>query len=562
MSIPKGDCNDAVRTFLGTKVMNNKKISNAANRGLSLLEMVISLTIILIIFAAILPQFKNVQNSWASKQGAAEAVQNARVVMDFLNRHLAQAAKVTAVSDPADTTGYIEFKDNAGNTIRCELGANEYIKYSDVATGLFDLAGPASKLQFTCYTLNNFDTPTTDADYIRLVKVEATLTNTAQFGQDKTFMTEAYLRSNTLERIAKAVPFEYDPLEGHTPAIAQIDSTHFLCAYTGYNDHGWALVLTVDLDEWTLTKGPAIEFDELCGKTPVLEKIDATRYLCAYDGPANKGTARVLIVDPFDWTVSRGPSFVYKINHGMYPALTTIDSTHCLCVYAGASNDGWAVVLNINPSDWSITKNVDLEYDTTMGLYPDVEKINSTHYLCTYTGPDNDGWASVLKVKTSDWTITEESTFEFDSVQGITPALAKIDAGHYLCAYSGPGDDGYAVILGVDNGTWAISKGPKLEYDPAGYTVGHDLAQISTYDYLCVYTGHTDAFADDGWSVVLNVNLGDWTVNGGDPFEFDPVHGERPALAKIDQTHFLCVYDGPANDGWAVVLRADLLLRP
>ena len=117
-------------------------------------------------------------------------------------------------------------------------------------------------------------------------------------------------------------------------------------------------------------------------------------------------------------------------------------------------------------------------------------------------------------------------------------------------------------MLGVDTGTWAMSKGAKLEYDPAGYTVGHDLAQISTYDYLCVYTGHSSSSADDGWSVVLNVNLGDWTVNGGDPFEFDPVHGERPALAKINQTHFLCVYNGPANDGWAVVLRADLLLRP
>jgi hypothetical protein len=406
------------------------------------------------------------------------------------------------------------------------------------------------------------DTPATDVDYIRLVKVETTLTNTAQLGQDKDFMTEAYLRSNTLQQIAKAIPFEYDPLGGHTPAIAQIDSTHFLCAYTGYNDHGWALVLTVDLDGWTLTKGPAIEFDEVCGKTPVLEKINATRYLCAYDGPANKGTARVLIVDPSDWSVSRGPEFVYKINHGMYPALVGIDPTHALCVYAGASYDGWATILNINPSNWSISKGADFEHDATMGLYPDVVKIDSTHYLCTYTGPDSDGWATVFRVDIAGGTVTEESTFEYDSVKGITPTLAKIDDEHYLCAYSGPGDDGYAVILGVDTGTWAISKGAAIEYDPTDYTEAQDLQRIDTYNFLCVYTGHTDSWARDGWSVVLNVNLGDWTVSGGDPFEFDNVNGERPALEKIDKTHFLCVYDGPGNDGWAVVLRADLLLRP
>ena len=539
--------------------MNNKKISRAKNRGLSLLEMVISMAIILIIFAAILPQFRNVQNSWASKQGAAEAVQNARVVMDFLNRHLTKATKITAVSDPTDTNGYIEFEDNAGETIRCDIAANNYVQYGKVAEGLFDLAGPVSKLQFTCYTLNDLDTPSTEVKYLRVVKVATTFLNEAALGQDKNFVTEAYLRSNTVEEIAKATPFEYDPLEGHTPAIAQIDATHYLCAYTGYNDHGWALVLTVNTSDWTLTKGVAFEFDETCGKTPVLEKIDATRYVCAYDGPANKGTARVLIVDPSDWTISRGPGFVYKINHGMYPALAAIDSTHCLCVYAGASNDGWAVVLNINTSDWSLSKNDDYEYDTTMGLYPDVVRVNSNHFLCAYTGPDYDGWAIVLKVNMGTWTITEDVSLEFDSSKGITPSLAKIDSDRFLCAYSGPGDDGYAVVL--DTGG-SLSAGPKLEYDPTGYTEGQALTNIGIRNFLCVYTGHTSAFAEDGWAAILNVSSDDWSVTGGDLFEFDPTHGERPALAKIDDTHYLCVYDGPGGDGWAVVLEADLLIRP
>ena len=181
--------------FLGDKIMNNKKISRAKNRGLSLLEMVISMVIILIIFAAILPQFRNVQNSWASKQGAAEAVQNARVVMDFLNRHLTKATKITAVSGPAETNGYIEFEDNAGETIRCEIGANNYVQFGPVGN-LADLAGPVSQLQFTCYTLDDLDTATTDVGSIRLVKVETTLTNSAPLGQDKTFTTAAYLRTN------------------------------------------------------------------------------------------------------------------------------------------------------------------------------------------------------------------------------------------------------------------------------------------------------------------------------------------------------------------------------
>jgi regulation of enolase protein 1 (concanavalin A-like superfamily) len=429
-----------------------------------------------------------------------------------------------------------------------------------VAEGLFDLAGPVSKLQFTCYTLDDLDTPSTEVKYLRVVKVATTFLNEAVLGQDKDFVTEAYLRANTVEEITKAIPFEYGPLGGHTPAIAKIDTTHYLCAYTNDDNHGWALVLTVNTSDWTLTKGLALEFDEIWGRTPILERIDATHYLCAYDGPANKGTARMLIVDPSDWTVSRGPGFVYKINHGTFPALAAIDSTHCLCAYASASNDGWAVVLNINTSDWSLTKNDDYEFDSSMGLYPDVAKISANEFLCTYTGPDYDGWATVLEVNMSDWSISQGASLEFDSISGITPAVNKIDDRRFLCAYSGLADDGYAVVLDTGGGT--LSAGPKLEYDPAGYTVGHDLANIGTRNFLCVYTGNTSEFSQHGWTTILNASSDDWSVTGGVPFEFDPVHGERPALVKIDNTHYLCVYDGPGDDGWAVVLEAGMLLRP
>ncbi len=81
-------------------------------KGLTMLEMIISLAIIAVMFAVMLPQFKNIQNSWASKQATAEVIQNGRILIDHLSRDLAKAAQITAVSDPCDTTGYIEFVGN------------------------------------------------------------------------------------------------------------------------------------------------------------------------------------------------------------------------------------------------------------------------------------------------------------------------------------------------------------------------------------------------------------------------------------------------------------------
>jgi prepilin-type N-terminal cleavage/methylation domain-containing protein len=89
--------------------MDDKSYKAGPHKGLTMMEMIISLVIMAVIFAAILPQFRNIQNSWASKQTNAEVLQNGRILISHLNRNLAKAARITAVSDPCDTTGYIEF---------------------------------------------------------------------------------------------------------------------------------------------------------------------------------------------------------------------------------------------------------------------------------------------------------------------------------------------------------------------------------------------------------------------------------------------------------------------
>ena len=68
---------------------------NFRQRGLTLLEMIIALAIIAVVFAAILPQFSNIRNSWDSKRVNAEIIQNGRVLTEYLNRYLAKAVQIT-----------------------------------------------------------------------------------------------------------------------------------------------------------------------------------------------------------------------------------------------------------------------------------------------------------------------------------------------------------------------------------------------------------------------------------------------------------------------------------
>lgn len=165
--------------------------------ALTFVEMIIALAIMAIIFAAVLPQFRAIQNSWDSKAGAAEALQNGRVLMDHLYHNLSKAARITAVSDSAETNGYIEFEDNTGNTLRYDTGVNNYVEFGDVGS-LSELAGPVSQLQFICYDACDLSTPITDVNEIRSIKFTAMLLNLSALGQDKTFTGQAYLRTNAI----------------------------------------------------------------------------------------------------------------------------------------------------------------------------------------------------------------------------------------------------------------------------------------------------------------------------------------------------------------------------
>jgi hypothetical protein len=62
------------------------------------------MAIMAIIFAAVVPQIRVIQNSWDTNAGASETLQNGRVLTDHLNRNLSKAASITAVSGPAETT--------------------------------------------------------------------------------------------------------------------------------------------------------------------------------------------------------------------------------------------------------------------------------------------------------------------------------------------------------------------------------------------------------------------------------------------------------------------------
>jgi type II secretory pathway pseudopilin PulG len=526
--------------------------------GLTLVEMVIAMAIITIIFAAILPQFRIIRNSWDSQAGAAETLQNGRVLIDHLNRNLSTAIRVTSVSSSSETNGYIEFQDNDANNLRYDIGVNNYVEFGPIGS-LSDLAGPVSKLQFSCYGAVDLSTAITDVNAIRSVKVETTMTNPAELDQDMAFSTQAYIRTNALpasggEILKLSEPWlEFDLLSGLEPALVHMSGTKYLCAYRGDNDDGFACILTVNPVDWSVSAASFLEYDTKSGITPALARIDDTHFLCAYQGDKGDGWSRVLY-ETTPGELTAGPSEEFDTADCVYPVLSQIDAGHYLCAYAQESSMlVRSVVLIVDTISWAINGGIVTEFASDTYAKPGLARIDETHYLCTYTGPGAGfyGRAVVLTVNTTDWTVTTETPCDFLTELVREPTLAKIDETHYLCVYRDFNFAGYAIVLTVDTSTWAVSKEPAsslfLETQADGQ---HALCQIDNTNFLCAYTGQNYK----GQAVVLTVDTGSWSLSQKPASQFDPVKCLSPSLCQIDVAHYLCAHSGSLDAGYAGVL--------
>jgi type II secretory pathway pseudopilin PulG len=522
---------------------------------MTLVEMLISMAIMAIVFAAVLLQLRMIQNSWDSKAGASETLQNGRVLIDHLSRNLSKASRITAVSDSSENNGYIEFIGNDANNVRYDVNSiSNYVEFGLIGTPS-DLAGPISQLKFTCYDAYDLYTPITDVNSIRSVKVETTLTNPSRLDQDMTFRTQAYIRTNALPSppgISKlSEPWlKFDLMYGYEPALCQLGPAEYLCAYRGEQDDGFATILNVDTIDWSVSASSALEFDITQAAFPDLATVDNSHAICVYEGPAGDGWGFILDASARPNLVVQGP-FEFDTKTALQPVLCQIDNTHFLCVYQASQYDGTAVVLSVNTTTWETTVETPFEFDISDSQSNEILKIDDTHYLCTYFSWGA-GKAVVLTVDPATWTVTNETPFEFSTGLNGKSALAKLDDTHVLCAYKDNFITGFAVVLTLDPVTWDITKETAVQIDSV--LSNPVLCQIDNTNFLCAYTS--------GKAVTLTIEPSNWSITIGTYFGFDTVNGEMPELVMVDSTHYLCAYTGNTWKGTAGILELSEEILP
>jgi len=406
-----------------------------------------------------------------------------------------------------------------------------------------------------------------------------------------------------------SIPFEFDAIQGTYNSLVKINNTHYLNTYTGEDLDGYAVVLEVNMSgDFSVTNvSIPFEFDVANSNSHSLVKINNTHYLNTYAGESLDGLAVVLEVNlsgNFNVTNVSVP-FVFETVQAIYNSMVKINDTHYLNTYSGSGNDGFAVVLEVNLSgDFSVTKPSSLEFDTTQAFFNSLVKINDTYYLNTFAGTDNDGFAVVLEINFTDFTLTKLSSFEFDTSQGSSNSLVKINNTHYLNAYQGTGDNALlAIVLTVDvlKGTDTIfplwSNNQTNLSTKSGTVINHSVSWTDDNDlsgYVFEFDNGTGTFVNDSFATMTgtsdnsdvfkfinetigstirwriyandstgNINVTDifsyntaWVIDAPNAaFEFHN-NANYNSLVKINKTHYLNTYSVSAI-GYAVVLEVN-----
>jgi hypothetical protein len=363
--------------------------------------------------------------------------------------------------------------------------------------------------------------------------------------------------------LGSAVEFEFSDATG--PAIARVDSTHFITAHTtGIAGNFEVTVHEVNWATGAITQvgTPYTEFVTLGStshKSNRIVRLSSTLFVASYAVAPTGAAPYEVRVATFEidgsYNVSLKGSAITVITgiaggNTPHDLLALSDNTKVLVTWQDASSDGWIDVLTVNHSTGAITgSGSPLEYNTTQGGMASLSMLSSTLILVSYQGSGNDGYAQTLTLNTTNWTVGYfGSALEYDITQHTNGRVLVLSSSSVLILWSGPGGDGFAQVFSVNTGTGAITAvGSAFEFDALDATSISAALIDSTHAWV-IWSG----VGSDGFTQVLEFNAGTGAISAlGSAIEFDTANLNGSDLEYDAATgRGIVFYGGVGGDGY------------
>ena len=280
---------------------------------------------------------------------------------------------------------------------------------------------------------------------------------------------------------ANSTPYEFETdtsaWTANPPSITVLDDTHFVIVWTGDFADGFCQTFQVDAGTGAVTSwGTVLEFDPLNGvdNSSVLMANDGTnaRILNVWRTASIEGSAIILTVTMSTGAISAGTQFVFDTGLAFYQSLAKISDTKAIVTYGGTASDGYAVVLDINTTTWTISNAGSLfEWLPSSTVNQNSLAIMSESPLVAINAFENSSNFGLrpLSINDSTWAITNlgSATTGIASVAQTNQKriLFRIDDEHLIVFYKGDGNDGFVRTYSFNNSTGALTLIDELEFD-------------------------------------------------------------------------------------------------
>lgn len=264
------------------------------------------------------------------------------------------------------------------------------------------------------------------------------------------------------------------------------------------------------------------------------------------------------------YTISTANSSLeFDTQTGFCPACCKIDSSHFIGFWEGPDSDGFAQVFAYNTGTKAITTaGSSLEFYTGSAYYFNgCAVLDANHFVNTWSA---DGYlkAQVFAVNTSTWAVTTAGGVLDITTSNSDTSFFKplpLDENHFFVVHSTSSGVSYVQIFEVNTSTWAVS----TSIDKLGL-VGSQGHFNTLVPYLIDDTHILFPYATiSGTSLnldVLSFSTSTWAIStasaatltiSGVVLDDDYAHGW---IEKVDDTHYILFYTGSASDGFVTTL--------
>lgn len=396
-------------------------------------------------------------------------------------------------------------------------------------------------------------------------------------GVDSDGFTQVFIVDTTTWNVSTGAVFEFDTDNCALSVVKPIDANHFMVAYAGNSNDGFARTLVVNTSTWAVTTvGSAVEFDTGDFYGGDIVEIDSGFFVCSWWGSAGyRLKAQTLIVDTSTWNIStRGKKdfeITYRTNtaQGQIPQMVKIDTNNILIVY-GAVNISEAFAFSVNTSNYEITTAgycFTFAGGITSPIGHSVVMIDSTHFLCTVASSGNDGYANVLEIETktnlydiaAPYYITQKSTYTdvFSGTRESQFAVQKVDTTHAVVFYvetSTFNGIAQSIVIDTDSGVIATVGSP-ITFYTSGTSLKVQKAILMDENHIVVAWQDKD---NDGWVQSFVINTTTWDVTtAGSSLEYEPTQANGTVGNKIDDTHFILFWLPSSSTGYIQTFAVD-----